>query len=85
MAPKTRLELVWIGKENRPRLKTRILVEDPEKSYHPARRVTDGALFGSRSGDRPWAYLLIPHDSISETKTFQGFAATFDYRTKVDR
>jgi len=31
---KTRLELTWIGKENRPRLEPRILAEDPEKSYH---------------------------------------------------
>ena len=30
----TRLELTWIGKENRPKLEPRILVEDPEKSYH---------------------------------------------------
>ena len=30
----TRLELNWIGKENRPRLEPRILIEDPEKSYH---------------------------------------------------
>ncbi len=31
---KTKLELTWIGKENRPRLEPRILIEDPEKSYH---------------------------------------------------
>ncbi|MCF7837099.1 MAG: hypothetical protein K9N49_00555 [Candidatus Marinimicrobia bacterium] len=30
----TRLELTWIGKENRPKLEPRILIEDPEKSYH---------------------------------------------------
>jgi hypothetical protein len=30
----TRLELTWIGKENRPTLEPRILVEVPEKSYH---------------------------------------------------
>ena len=29
---KTKLELTWIGKENRPRLEPRILIEDPEKS-----------------------------------------------------
>ncbi|MBY0113635.1 MAG: site-specific DNA-methyltransferase [Phycisphaerales bacterium] len=39
---KTRLELTWIGKENRPRLEPRILLEDPEKSYHAkARRGKD--------------------------------------------
>ena len=31
---KTKLELTWIGKENRPKLEPRILVEDPAKSYH---------------------------------------------------
>ncbi|MBI4567201.1 MAG: hypothetical protein HY719_02265, partial [Planctomycetes bacterium] len=31
---KTKLELTWIGKENRPRLEPRILIEDPAKSHH---------------------------------------------------
>ncbi|MFZ5995483.1 MAG: hypothetical protein ACOYU4_10915 [Thermodesulfobacteriota bacterium] len=31
---KKKLELTWIGKENRPRLEPRILLEDAEKSYH---------------------------------------------------
>ncbi|CAE7760104.1 mod [Symbiodinium sp. CCMP2592] len=35
---KTRLELTWIGKEDRPRLEPRILLEDPEKSYHASVR-----------------------------------------------
>jgi len=30
---KQKLELTWIGKENRPKLEPRILLEDPEKSY----------------------------------------------------
>ena len=29
-----KLELTWIGKHKRPKLETRILLEDPEKSYH---------------------------------------------------
>jgi len=29
-----KLELAWIGKENRPRLEPRILLENPERSYH---------------------------------------------------
>jgi len=36
-----KLELTWIGKENRPRLEPRILLEDPEKSYHAAHRVKE--------------------------------------------
>lgn len=31
--PRGKLELTWVGKENRPRLEPRILVEDPAKSY----------------------------------------------------
>jgi len=45
---KTKLELTWIGKENRPRLEPRILLEDPEKSYHAPLRVTDHDLFDNR-------------------------------------
>src|SRR5712691_6668009 len=48
MNPKTKLELTWIGKENRPRLEPRILLEDPEKSCHAQHRVTDGDLFDNR-------------------------------------
>jgi len=33
-----RLELTWIGKEVRPLLEPRILLEDPEKSYHAKQR-----------------------------------------------
>lgn len=45
---KTKLELTWIGKENRPKLEPRILIEDPEKSYHAKQRVSDDDLFDNR-------------------------------------
>lgn len=48
MAQKPKLELAWIGKENRPKLVPRILLEDIEKSYHPLRRVTERNLFNNR-------------------------------------
>jgi adenine-specific DNA-methyltransferase len=48
MANKQKLELTWIGKENRPRLEPRILLEDSEKSYHAAHRVTDHDVFDNR-------------------------------------
>lgn len=44
----TRLELTWIGKENRPRLEPRILLEDPELSYHASAHVSEGDLFDNR-------------------------------------
>src|ERR1035441_7831256 len=48
MTKKQKLELTWIGKENRPRLEPRILLEDPEKSCHARHRVTDHDLFDNR-------------------------------------
>ena len=35
---KQKLELTWIGKEKRPRLEPRVLVEDAAKSPHAATR-----------------------------------------------
>ncbi|MEZ5423007.1 MAG: site-specific DNA-methyltransferase [Pyrinomonadaceae bacterium] len=42
---KTKLELTWIGKDERPRLEPRILLEDKERSYHAAARVSDDDIF----------------------------------------
>ena len=48
MSKKQKLELKWVGKENRPRLEPRILLEDPEKSYHAAHRVGEDDIFDNR-------------------------------------
>jgi adenine-specific DNA-methyltransferase len=45
---KTKLELTWIGKDNRPRLEPRVLVEEPDKSHHASERVTDSDIFDNR-------------------------------------
>jgi adenine-specific DNA-methyltransferase len=45
---KQRLELTWIGKENRPRLEPRILLEDAEKSHHAAQRFSPNDIFDNR-------------------------------------
>lgn len=45
MSSKQKLELTWIGKEHRPRLEPRILLEDSSKSYHAAHRVTEDDIF----------------------------------------
>ncbi len=45
---KQKLELTWIGKENRPKLEPRILLEDSGLSYHASRRVTDHDIFDNR-------------------------------------
>ncbi len=48
MTKKQKLELTWIGKENRPKLEPRILLEDPAKSYHAQHRVMDGDIFDNQ-------------------------------------
>ncbi|MFZ2632206.1 MAG: site-specific DNA-methyltransferase [Desulfosalsimonadaceae bacterium] len=48
MIKKQKLELTWIGKENRPKLEPRILLEDPEKSYHAPHRISDTDIFDNR-------------------------------------
>lgn len=43
-----KLELTWIGKDQRPRLEPRILVEDPKLSYHASSRRSDSDIFDNR-------------------------------------
>ena len=45
MSRKSRLELTWIGKDERPRLEPRVLLQDAERSYHAPSRVTDRDVF----------------------------------------
>ena len=48
MTKKQRLELTWIGKDVRPKLEPRILLEDPARSYHAKHRVTESDFFDNR-------------------------------------
>ena len=45
---KQKLELTWIGKDIRPKLEPRILLEDPSKSYHAKHRVGESDIFDNR-------------------------------------
>lgn len=45
---KQKLELTWIGKEKRPKLEPRILLEDPDKSYHATHRFSKNDIFDNR-------------------------------------
>ena len=45
---KQRLELTWIGKNQRSRLEPRILLEDPERSYHAKQRVNEKDIFDNK-------------------------------------
>jgi len=48
MSKKQKLELTWIGKDVRPKLEPRILLEDPSKSYHAKHRVGESDIFDNR-------------------------------------
>jgi adenine-specific DNA-methyltransferase len=45
---KQKLELTWIGKDKRPKLEPRILLEDPTKSYHAKHKVSDADQFDNK-------------------------------------
>jgi adenine-specific DNA-methyltransferase len=48
MTKKQKLELTWVGKENRPRLEPRVLLEDASKSHHASHRISDDDIFDNR-------------------------------------
>lgn len=70
MMSKQKLELTWIGKEKRPKLEPRILLEDPDKSYHAKHRVTDHDIFDNRLifGDNLLALKALEHEFSGKVK-----------------
>ena len=62
MNARQKLELTWIGKENRPRLEPRILLEDPARSYHSKTRVSETDVFDN---------ILIQGDNLLALKAFE--------------
>lgn len=69
MKSKQKLELTWVGKENRPRLEPRILIEDAGESYHAAARVSENDVFDN---------VLIHGDNLLALKALEA-----DYAGKV--
>lgn len=67
---KTKLELTWIGKENRPKLEPRVLIEEPEKSYHAKHRVSEDDIFDNRLifGDNLLALKALEQDFSGQVK-----------------
>ncbi|MDG6912366.1 MAG: site-specific DNA-methyltransferase [Nitrososphaerota archaeon] len=43
-----RLELTWVGKENRPRVEPRVLLEDASKSFHAPKKVSEKDFYDNR-------------------------------------
>jgi adenine-specific DNA-methyltransferase len=48
MMNKQKLELTWIGKDARPKLEPRILLEDASRSHHAKHRVSENDIFDNR-------------------------------------
>src|SRR3990172_5795456 len=67
---KTKLELTWVGKENRPKLEPRILLEDAETSYHAKHRVAKKDVFDNRLifGDNLLALKALEQDYTGMVK-----------------
>lgn len=69
---KTKLELTWIGKDKRPKLEPRILLEDPSLSYHAKfRRYPVGADLSAHNGASTSANEFASTD-IFDNKLFFG-------------
>lgn len=66
---KTKLELTWPGKEERPRLEPRILLEHPERDHHAAAR-REGDLFDNMliKGDNLLALKALEQDYAGKVK-----------------
>jgi len=62
MSKKQKLELTWIGKDVRPRLEPRILLEDSELSFHAEARVSEKDIFDN---------LLIHGDNLLALKALE--------------
>jgi len=67
---KQKLELTWIGKEKRPKLEPRILVENSEKSYYAKHRVSGADNFDNRLifGDNLLALKALEQEFTGEVK-----------------
>lgn len=67
---KTKLELTWIGKDKRPKLEPRILLEDPSKSYHASHKITENDIFDNKLifGDNLLALRALEQDYSGKIK-----------------
>ena len=70
MTKTTKLELTWVGKENRPRLEPRILLEDATKSFHANARVSANDVFDNRLilGDNLLALRALDQEFVGQVK-----------------
>lgn len=89
---KQKLELTWIGKDERPKLEPRILIEDPELSYHAKERHSDDDIFDNVliHGDNLLALKALEADYAGKVKCiyidppYNTGSAIFDYEDGVE-
>ena len=67
---KTKLELTWIGKHERKKLEPRILLEEPNKSYHASQKVTENDIFDNKLifGDNLLALKALEQEYAGQVK-----------------
>lgn len=70
MKAKQKLELIWIGKDNRPKLEPRILLQDAANSYHAAHRISSTDQFDNRLifGDNLLALRALEEEFTGQVK-----------------
>lgn len=70
MTHKQRLELTWIGKDHRPQIEPRILIEDRERSHHARHRVSESDIFNNSLifGDNLLALKALDAEFIGKVK-----------------
>lgn len=72
MTQKTKLELTWTGKDNRPRLEPRILLEDKALSYHAVPPAATDLLEAAQDSSTAFAEnLLIQGDNLLALKALE--------------
>lgn len=67
---KTKLELTWIGKDKRPKLEPRILLEDQELSYHANHKISENDIFDNKLifGDNLLALKALEQEYMGKVK-----------------
>lgn len=84
MPQQPRLELTWIGKDVRPRLEPRILLEDSEKSYHAAERHSDADIFDNMliHGDNLLALKALEQDFSGKIRECPAYTLLYQFSPK---
>ena len=75
---KQKLEPTWIGKDQRPRLEPQILLEENDLLVQTKAQAAQeyrqrASEYLQANNDKPWRYVLIPHDEVSEHRSVTDF------------